>query len=118
MNGMNTDIKTLAIDEITVKNPARADVGDLSTLESSIRKLGLLSPVIVNQRHVLISGGRRLEACRRAGLSAIPAVVMVVSTSPSEAIAFAIPKSITFTWPRGVIMMLDGLISRWTIPTS
>ena len=37
---------------------------------------------------------------------------------PSPAIAFARPKSSTFTTPSGVILMLAGFRSRWTMPFS
>ena len=36
--------------------------------------------------------------------------------SLSEPLSFARPKSITFTWPLEVSMMLSALMSRWTIP--
>ena len=42
---------------------------------------------------------------------------MVCATVADESlIARAIPKSITLTWPVLVIMMLPGLMSRWTTP--
>ena len=33
-----------------------------------------------------------------------------------SAMARAMPKSITLTWPRSVSMTLAGLMSRWTMP--
>ena len=35
---------------------------------------------------------------------------------PGERKALAMPKSSTLTWPSGVMRMLRGLISPWTIP--
>ncbi len=45
---------------------------------------------------------------------------MAVPVSPEvvSVTARAMPKSITLIAPLGVIMMLDGLISRWTIPAA
>lgn len=64
---MQSNIVDMAIDSITVKERPRKDDGDLSTLEASIRKLGLLCPIIVDANNVLITGGRRLQACRNLG---------------------------------------------------
>ena len=38
--------------------------------------------------------------------------------SEASASARAIPKSVSFTSPCGVTIMLDGLTSRWTIPAA
>ena len=32
----------------------------------------------------------------------------------AESVTFAMPKSVTFTWSPGSIMMFAGLMSRWT----
>lgn len=63
----------------------RAKLGDLSTLEGSIRKLGLLNPIIVDADNVVICGNRRFEACRRAGLTRIPVFKVDVSIGSTEA---------------------------------
>ena len=70
---MNRTFIELDINSVVIKQKLRENNGDLSTLENSVRKLGLLSPVIVDTNNVLISGGRRLEACRKAGITKIPA---------------------------------------------
>ncbi|MDR1635487.1 MAG: ParB N-terminal domain-containing protein [Bifidobacteriaceae bacterium] len=53
----------------------RADVGDVAALEDSIRRLGLLSPVVVTPGLALVSGARRLAAVARLGWEAVPAWV-------------------------------------------
>ncbi|MBM4142909.1 MAG: hypothetical protein FJ225_04845 [Lentisphaerae bacterium] len=70
---MNRKYVELDIRSIVVAGRIRGDLGDLRSLEESIRRLGLLFPVIVDRRNVLISGARRLEACRLAGLQSVPA---------------------------------------------
>jgi adenine-specific DNA-methyltransferase len=69
----------------------------------SIRVLGLLHPVVVNNDHLLIAGERRFEACRRLGWKEIPATVVALDELkaqydenvvrepflPSEAVAIA-----------------------------
>lgn len=71
---MNTEYINLDIDTIVIKSQRRKDLGDLSTLEGSIRRLGVLKPVIIGNDNVLIAGERRLAACRNIGLDQIPAV--------------------------------------------
>lgn len=72
---MNRQLIDIDTDAVKVKPGLRLrrDDGDLHTLEESIRKLGLLNPIVVDSNHVLISGFRRLNACRAVGVSPIPA---------------------------------------------
>jgi ParB family chromosome partitioning protein len=72
----------LALDEVDA-NPLqpRTDFGggSLRELAASIRRLGVLQPLLVrprNGRFELIAGERRLRAARIAGLSTVPVVVV------------------------------------------
>lgn len=62
----------LPVGEISVVNHPRREAGNLDTLEGSIRRLGVLQPLMVDRRNRLISGYRRLLAARKAGLAAVP----------------------------------------------
>ena len=69
----------------------RQKPGDLTTLENSIKRLGLLFPIIVGRNNMLISGSRRLQACRNIGMDKIyalkvdvPAGSMVATDIQSE----------------------------------
>ncbi|MFZ0493810.1 MAG: ParB/RepB/Spo0J family partition protein [Acidimicrobiia bacterium] len=57
----------------------RFDEEALESLAASVREVGLLQPVIVNERedgaYVLVAGERRLRAARMAGLSEVPVIV-------------------------------------------
>ena len=71
----------IAIDQIRpsrLQVRARFDAEPLSELADSIRRHGVLQPILV-RRHVdgfeLIAGERRWRAARQAGLTSIPAVV-------------------------------------------
>ena len=75
---MNKEQIEIDIDHVVIAGRFRKDNGDLSALEASIRNLGLLFPIIVDSNNTLISGGRRLEACRRVGLKNIPALKLDV----------------------------------------
>jgi len=78
-------VKHVELDKIKpAEQPIRESLGDLSSLINSISKYGVLQPVKLvatkkRGRKVLeysvIFGNRRVEACRRAGLTSIPAIV-------------------------------------------
>ncbi len=79
---LRREYRELDIAEIVVKNRLRSDLGEMGTLTNSIRKHGLLCPLVVDKNNVLIAGLRRIEACRQAGLSRVP--VFKVNTGYKE----------------------------------
>jgi len=66
------------IDSIVIKEDVRIrqDPGDLSSLENSIRKVGLLNSIVIDEDNRLIAGYRRLSACRNLGWKEIEANVI------------------------------------------
>lgn len=69
---MKKEFRELDLSQISIKSHLREELGELGTLTNSIRKYGLLAPLIVDKDNVLIAGLRRLEAARQAGLARIP----------------------------------------------
>ncbi len=68
-------VKEIAVAEI--ETPPE-DPADLQDLEQSIRRLGVLEPLLVSQhgeRYRIIAGRNRLRAARSAGLRAVPCLV-------------------------------------------
>lgn len=61
----------LKIDEIKIGPRIRQEISDLSSIRESIQEIGLLQPIIVNSEKELMSGLRRLEACRQLGWTEI-----------------------------------------------
>lgn len=61
----------------------RRDLGDLTSLKSSIARNGVLNPIIITEDNELIAGERRLTACLELGLSSIP-VRLFSSLSPTD----------------------------------
>lgn len=53
----------------------RLDADDIDELAESIKAIGLLQPLVLNEDLVLVCGHRRFAACRRAGLTEVPATV-------------------------------------------
>lgn len=66
----------LDIDEIVVRRRVRKNLGDLSSLMESMKKYGLLNPIVVNSQNELIAGHRRLESARRLGWRVVSARVV------------------------------------------
>jgi ParB family chromosome partitioning protein len=64
-------------------NQPRKDMGDLADLALSIQEQGLVNPLVVEVvdagRYRLITGERRLAACRSLGLPAVPCIVRTVA---------------------------------------
>ena len=70
------------IDDIKISARIRIENTDITPLKKSIEEIGLLNPIIVNEENELLSGYRRLTACRELGWEEIDAVVL--STSENE----------------------------------
>ncbi|MCX7786943.1 MAG: ParB N-terminal domain-containing protein [Spirochaetes bacterium] len=64
------------IEEIKVRKRLRKSLGDLSSLMDSMRKYGLLQPIVVDPEYTLIAGYRRLMAAKQLGWKTIPVVVV------------------------------------------
>jgi ParB family chromosome partitioning protein len=69
---------------IAPRRPLRRDVGDISTLAESIKRRGLLEPIIVRplsskSKFEIVAGHRRYLACRMSHLSEIRAIVLELS---------------------------------------
>jgi ParB family transcriptional regulator, chromosome partitioning protein len=81
--------KQIPVDEISV-NPdqprTRFDDDSLEEMAISMKEVGVLQPVVVTTGdggYVLIAGERRWRAAKRAGLSAIPAVIREATGQPT-----------------------------------
>ncbi|MDC7125906.1 MAG: ParB N-terminal domain-containing protein [Spirochaetales bacterium] len=74
----------IRINEIIVKKRLRKDLGDLTELSESIKKHGLLNPVVINNKKILIAGERRLEAAKLLGWDTIPVKILDNPTKMQE----------------------------------
>lgn len=68
----------MLINEIVIGDRVRKDMGDIESLAESIKRHGLLHPVVVKSDGTLIAGHRRIEAARRLGWSEMPVTVLDV----------------------------------------
>jgi len=94
-----TGITTLKVDSIVPNRYQPRKVFDktkLNELAESLKKNGILQPVIVTKntdsKYELVAGERRLEAAKIAGFTEIP--VIIRSISPREQLQFAIIENV------------------------
>lgn len=64
------------IDEIVVGDRVRQDVGELTLLKQSIKRVGLINPIVINENNELLAGYRRLQACKEIGMEEIEVKVV------------------------------------------
>ncbi|MFY9871214.1 MAG: ParB N-terminal domain-containing protein [Candidatus Nitrosopolaris sp.] len=75
-NSKEISSSSVPIDTIKIGSRFRKDLGDTALLAETIREIGLLHPIVINQDRELISGLRRIEAFKLLGKSEIPAHIV------------------------------------------
>lgn len=66
----------IPIIEIKIGERFRKDIGKLAPLAQSIRKIGLLHPVVVDSNYNLIAGYRRIKAVQTLGWTRVPIYIV------------------------------------------
>jgi ParB family transcriptional regulator, chromosome partitioning protein len=89
-------IELIDLDKLEVhpSNPRR-DQGDLGPLAASIKKVGVIEPIVAvkhNGKMQVVAGSRRMAAARKAGLKGVP--VRVMELDEAEATAAALIENI------------------------
>ena len=91
------------IDSITVdrSNRQRRDLSEIDVLADSIRRLGLIHPIVITRECLLVAGERRLSACKHLGWTSIPCQFADESAEPEQLRAIELEeniKRIDITW--------------------
>lgn len=88
---------------ITPPGRIRRSIGNVDSLMESIKSKGQLHPIIINKEKVLISGERRLEACRQLGISVLVRYREDLSEADmTEIEVMENAARLDFTWQEGV----------------
>ena len=87
----------IAIDKITIGERARVEIGDIESLARSMKKLGQLQPIGVDESGLLIFGERRLRAAKTLGWTEIDSRVVHCDALQAEHDENEIRKSFTVT---------------------
>lgn len=61
---MKIEIDQIAVDE---ELRIRKDSGNLESLQNSIAEVGLINPIVIDEKNNLVAGHRRLSACKNLG---------------------------------------------------
>ena len=69
-------LETRKIKEIKVGARIRKDLGNIEPLAQSIADYGLLNPITITPNGALLSGQRRLEACKQLGLEEVQVCIV------------------------------------------
>lgn len=69
-------VTEVSLEEITIPDRSRQNLGDLSQLKDSISKYGVLQPIILDENYVLSAGERRYRACEALRMESIPARII------------------------------------------
>ncbi len=64
--------ENIEISSIIITDRTRKDLGDITSLAESIRSVGLMQPIVINEKNELIDGQRRIEAFVQLGKTEIP----------------------------------------------
>jgi ParB family transcriptional regulator, chromosome partitioning protein len=67
---------TMHISKLKIGSRFRRDVGDVRSLASSIAAIGLLHPIVVDERGRVVAGARRLAAVKSLGWRDVPVRVV------------------------------------------
>ena len=65
----------IPVDSITVPDRVRKDPGNLESLMASLKRVGLINPILVTPTYELIAGYRRLTAAQELGWQSIEAEI-------------------------------------------
>lgn len=80
-------MQMMPIDQIIPDNPYLRLNTDVHELVISIKSVGLIHPLTVNSKNVLLAGGRRFHACRLLGMTEVPVVVVEKDEMEQELIS-------------------------------
>ena len=91
---MPDTLAEILVDEIDDRRVAlreRLNDPNLKGLMHSIQRFGLIEPIVVSPTddgYLLVVGRRRLEACRRLGVSTIPAIIRRLSNERARELSY------------------------------
>jgi ParB family transcriptional regulator, chromosome partitioning protein len=70
------ELVQIGVGDVLIRKRIRKNLGDLTLLMDSMRRHGLLNPIVITRDRELVAGHRRLEAARRLGWQRITASII------------------------------------------
>lgn len=62
----------IEISSIIITERTRKDLGNIASLAESICSVGLMQPIVINEKYELVDGQRRIKAFVQLGIKEIP----------------------------------------------
>lgn len=94
----NVRVAKVAVDKVIFhSHNVRRDLGDLRSLVASIKRFGLIQPIVVEDYGDCLrlrAGHRRLAAARLAGLKAVPALIHDVALDDDEWLVHSVQENV------------------------
>ncbi|MBN1102742.1 MAG: ParB/RepB/Spo0J family partition protein [Deltaproteobacteria bacterium] len=94
LEATSIEVHNIDINNITVQYHPRKHLGDLESLQASIKRDGLQEPLVVysvgDGKYAVIDGLRRLEAVKQFGWTTVPCIVRDVKASDAAHISFVV----------------------------
>lgn len=83
-------------------NPRKISKKELQKLVESIKKYGLVQPIVVNKDYTIIGGHQRVEACRQIGLTEVDVYVLDLNAEDERILNLALNR-ISGEWDEGAL---------------
>lgn len=99
--------------DIKVGNRVRKDPGEIGELVESMRRLGLLQPIVIDAENRLIAGFRRLQAARELGWESIEARLVDVQDAKERVMMEVDENTIRRDFSPEEMERIDRLLNRY-----
>jgi len=78
-----TTIQNVNISDIKINERIRSNLNksQVNRLSESINQIGLINPITITKKRVLVAGNHRLNACKKLGWNKIPCVITTIEDS-------------------------------------
>jgi ParB family transcriptional regulator, chromosome partitioning protein len=84
----------VSLNDIKIGNRIRKDIGNIDDLINSMRRHGLLQPIVIDQNYNLVAGYRRIYAARALGWDSIEARI-VEAENKKERVSMEVEENTT-----------------------
>ncbi len=70
------ELVQIGVGDVIIRKRIRKNLGDLTLLMDSLRRHGMLNPIVITRDRELVAGHRRLESARRLGWQRVTASII------------------------------------------
>lgn len=104
----------IKISEIKVGNRIRQDTGDLTALKDSMRRVGLLQPILIDPENRLVAGYRRMQSAKQLGWESIEARLVDVADKKERLLVEAEENTTRKGFSPDELARADRLLERYS----